>query len=120
MKDNSTLEILWLHDNKITDMGAYFISQNRHLKDVGFGNNEYLTEEAAKMLCFHPTLEKLTLNGIFLDRNTLNEWQDSYAKEEVIDTLGINIFKRLKGNGINIKYNNGKKNRKRSSFLCKT
>lgn len=94
IKENKTLESLYIPENSITDKGIEYICENTSLKKLRIDESQ-ITDVGAKLLSNHQTLEDLhifdsnitfegAMNFIFIG-NTLNEFYiDSNRNQKIL------------------------------------
>lgn len=94
IKENKTLESLYIPENSITDKGIEYICENTSLKKLTIDKSE-ITDVGAKLLSNHQTLEELhifdsnitfegAMNFIFIGNN-LNEFSiDTNINQDIL------------------------------------
>lgn len=73
LSNNSTLEELIIHQNRdITDLGVKYACMCSSLKKINFGSNQNITRNSIETIVTHPSLEKITLNSYSINTSELS------------------------------------------------
>lgn len=100
IKENITLEILYIPESMITDQGAQYIARNTFLKEL-WVETSLISNVGAKFLSTHLTLQKLylkdseiTIDGtqFFIDSNLSTIFLEYNLKYDKISEEDMNIF----------------------------